>query len=96
MEVAHQSNVTQTFDQRFSAYASEKLGTDFNSLSPEAQAQFRVDNMQTAGAIMIGVQSELGPSPKQQLIMQQQQAVQQGSATEVIERKDLPVISPRN
>lgn len=96
MEMAYQSQVNASFDQQFAAYASEKLGVDFNSLSPDEQAKFKVDNMQAAGAIMMGVKSEYGPSPKQQVLSQIQEMLKQGLLVEERTIDDLPMISQGN
>src|SRR5690606_11319131 len=96
MEMAHQSQVNTAFDQQFATFASDKLGADFNSLSPEEQAQFKVDNMNAATTIMMSVQAELGPSPKQQLITQQEELLKQGVVTPEVEVKELPMIRQGN
>jgi RHS repeat-associated protein len=96
MENAYQSSVNSAVDQRFAAFASEKLGVDFNSLSPDAQAEFRVNNSGVAGLMRSQVEMQMGPSPKQQVIAQQQQLLQQGIVSEEVTKKTLPSINQGN
>jgi hypothetical protein len=96
MENAYQNKLNSAADQKFASYATEKLGTDFNSLSPEAQAEFKVNNSEVAGLMRSQLQLEMGPSPVQQVISQQQQLLSQGIVSEEVTKKSLPMISQGN
>ena len=72
------------------------LGTDFNSLSAEAQAEFKNANSQVAYLLRSIVAVELGPSPKEQLIQHVQEMVNSGMLVPKVEAERLPVIRAGN
>lgn len=96
MENTYQSSANAAYDEKFASFATAKTGVDFNSLSPEAQAEFKSQNSTVAPLLRSMVSMELGPSPKEQLLQQVKEMIRNGVMAPKVEVKPLPVIRRGN
>lgn len=96
MESVYQGELRSQTDSKFSAFASESLGKDFSSLSPEEQQNFKMENSGTYGLMMSVTASGMGPSPKQQVVAETERMTQHGVLVEEKKKRDLPTISQGN
>lgn len=94
LEMAYEKDANKAFDQKFAAFASQKLGKDFNSLSAEDQAKFKNENSSVAALLSSMVRVELGPSPKEQVVQKILELLKQGVVVPKREVRDLPGVGP--